>query len=331
MRRPRWRSRRPSRRSRRPTATTMRTPAITAAQQMVGDLTGHVRRQDVDDPGGSRSKLDHVRDRCLTAPSSRCSTSRRSRPFLKNIATKVKPRAGVGDLPEGPQRADRRRRGRGATVASSIRRRPSAAIAAAIKARGTGAAAKPIEVELASVAPKLTTAQAVKRAPAHGAAGHLEDVVPGQRAQLLRREHLAAGRDHRRHRPLSGPAVRVVERARARSTRRAGYGPGGFIAGDHTEPTGALGGGHVLQLHDAVQRRAAGRPADGRPVESQVLHQSLSAGSRRHRVQDPQRQPDASASRTTRRARSSSGRSAIAPAVGAGSATRSGACRMVGR
>ena len=41
-----------------------------------------------------------------------------------------------------------------------------------------------------------------------------------------------------------------------------GYGAGGFIAGDHTEPTGRPGGRDVLELHDPVQRGAPRGAAD---------------------------------------------------------------------
>ena len=47
---------------------------------------------------------------------------------------------------------------------------------------------------------------------AHDAARLMADVLPDQRAQLLRRQHLAARADHQRDRAQAGPALRVVER-----------------------------------------------------------------------------------------------------------------------
>ena len=78
--------------------------------------------------------------------------------------------------------------------------------------------------------------------PADGQARVVEDVVPGQRAQLLRGEHLAAGEDHRRNGAVPGQRFEWWS-ALGPVTPARGFGPGGFIAGDHTEPTGALGGG----------------------------------------------------------------------------------------
>ena len=48
-------------------------------------------------------------------------------------------------------------------------------------------------------------------------------------------------------------------------TTARGFGLGGFIAGDHTDPTGRDGRRDVLELDDAVQRRAPRRAHDGRP------------------------------------------------------------------
>ena len=143
-------------------------------------------------------------------------TTPRSRPFLKNIAKVGQARAGVGDVPQGTQRPDRRGRraranGRKLDTAATV-----AAIAAAIKARGTGAAAKPIAVEVASVAPKFTTEQAVKRGPLMEALGTWKTWFPVSErnyfgANIWRPAEIIDGTVL-----MPGPAVRVVERARAR-------------------------------------------------------------------------------------------------------------------
>ena len=118
----------------------------------------------------------------------------------------------------------------------------SAAIAAAINARTSGGAAKPVEVKVASVAPKLTTEQAVKRGPLMEPLGTWKTWFPVSErnyfganiwrpAEIIDGTVLYPGQTFEWWSAL-GP----VNSAR-------GYGPGGFIAGDHTEPTGALGGG----------------------------------------------------------------------------------------
>ena len=139
-----------------------------------------------------------------------------------------------------------------------------ARIAAEVEARGTGRPSASVAVAVATILPKLTTEEAQKIAPLMMQLGIVEDLVPGQRAQLLRRQHLAAREVHQRHGALARPDVRVVAGGRpdhvgSRVRARRLHSP------NHTEPTGRTRRRDVLELDDAVQRRPAGRPADGRP------------------------------------------------------------------
>ena len=162
-------------------------------------------------------------------------------PFLKNIAKVVK---------QAPVSATflKARNGRivGVVAASNGRKLDTkatvAAIAAAIKARGEGATPKPVAVELTSVAPKLTTAQAVKRAPLMQALGTWKTWFP-----VSERNYFGAN-IWRPAEVIDGTVLYPGQRfewwsALGPVSSATGYGPGGFIAGDHTEPTGALGGG----------------------------------------------------------------------------------------
>jgi vancomycin resistance protein YoaR len=162
-------------------------------------------------------------------------------PFLSNIAKTVK---------RAPVSASflKTRGGRivGVVAATNGRKLDTAAtasaIAAAIKARGTGAAPAPVEVEVASVAPKFTTAQAVKRGPLMQALGTWKTWFPvGERnyfgANIWRPAEVIDG-------TVLMPGQRFEWWSALGTVSSAtGYGPGGFIAGDHTDPTGALGGG----------------------------------------------------------------------------------------
>ena len=207
----------------------------------------------------------------------------------------------------------------------------TAAIAKVVEARAgwvTGANVK--------VPPGAGRAQADHRGgvpdrPGHADPGHVEDVVPRERPQLLRGEHLDPGQDHRRHRAAPRPEVRVVERGRAghavtrvRSRRVHRRQPHGADRRPRRR--------HVLELDDAVQRGPARRPADGRPLESQVLHLPLPARPRRDGVEDARRrQPD----HVVHQRHEAPGRDPDVPlharAAGAGSATRSGASRTAAR
>jgi vancomycin resistance protein YoaR len=116
------------------------------------------------------------------------------------------------------------------------------AIAANIAARGTGAAPKPVKAVVATVQPKVTTAAAQKSGSAMVRLGAWKTWFPisdhnffganiWQPAKFIDGTVLAPGQTFE-----WWSAIGPVTRAR-------GFGLGGFIAGDHTEPTGAMGGG----------------------------------------------------------------------------------------
>jgi vancomycin resistance protein YoaR len=116
------------------------------------------------------------------------------------------------------------------------------AIAANVSARGTGSAAKPVKVVVAAVQPKVTTAAAQKSGSVMTLLGAWKTWFPisdhnffganiWQPAKFIDGTVLAPGQTFE-----WWSAIGPVTRAR-------GFGLGGFIAGDHTEPTGAMGGG----------------------------------------------------------------------------------------
>ena len=118
----------------------------------------------------------------------------------------------------------------------------AAAIAGAIAERGKGAAPAPVNVKVAQVAPKLTTEEAVKKGPLLTRLGMWKTWFPvsdhnffganiWQPAKIIDGTVLFPGQRFEWWSAI-GPV-----------STSTGFGPGGFIAGDHTEPTGALGGG----------------------------------------------------------------------------------------
>ena len=214
--------------------------AITAAQQMDGDLEVTF--------GETKWKIRAARVRSwitfetdahgATVP---VLDETKIGPFLKNIAAKVR-RAPVSATFLKAQNG----RIVGVVAASNGRKLDTkatvAAIAAAIKARGEGDTPKPIAVELASVAPKFTTEQAVKRGPLMQALGTWKTWFP-----VSERNYFGAN-IWRPAEIIDGTVLYPGQRfewwsALGPVNAARGYGPGGFIAGDHTEPTGALGGG----------------------------------------------------------------------------------------
>ena len=230
----------PSRRSRRPTAMPMRPPPSAAAEQMIGEL---VRSRSASRSG--RSERQRVRAGSRSRPS-----PRRAVPVLDE--TKIRPvpeehregreaGTGVGDVPEGPEWADRRRGGgeqrpqarhqgdrgrdRGRHQGSRRRRRT--------QARRGRTGERP---------PEAHDRAGGQTGPSDAGPRDLEDVVPGQRAQLLRREHLAPGRDHRWHGPLSRPAFEWWSAFGPVSSAR-GMDRVGSSRATTRSPTGALGGG----------------------------------------------------------------------------------------
>jgi vancomycin resistance protein YoaR len=120
--------------------------------------------------------------------------------------------------------------------------RTAAAIAAALLDRAGGAPVAPVKVKTAKVEPKLTTAEAVKKGPLMVMLGSWKTWFPvsernywganiWQPAKIIDGKVLMPGQ-----RFEWWSAIGPVNSA-------TGFGPGGFIAGNHTEPTGALGGG----------------------------------------------------------------------------------------
>ncbi len=117
-----------------------------------------------------------------------------------------------------------------------------AAIARAVTERAGGAAAQPVAAQTATVPPKVTTAQAQKNGTLMVMLGSWKTWFPvsernfyganiWQPAKFIDGTVLAPGQTFEWWHAI-GPV-----------TRARGFGLGGFIAGDHTEPTGAMGGG----------------------------------------------------------------------------------------
>ncbi len=116
------------------------------------------------------------------------------------------------------------------------------AIAEVLANRAGGRPAAPVPVRLVKLAPALTTADATKQAPQMVKLGSWKTWFPVSErnffganiwlpARIIDGTVLYPGQTFEWWR-----AIGTVSPAR-------GFGPGGFIAGDHTEPTGALGGG----------------------------------------------------------------------------------------
>ena len=116
------------------------------------------------------------------------------------------------------------------------------AIARAIAERGNGADAQPVEIVVAKVPPKVTTAEAEKRGSQMVMLGSWKTWFPVSErnfhganiwlpAKFINGTVLMPGQTFEWWRAV-GPV-----------TTARGFGLGGFIAGDHTEPTGAMGGG----------------------------------------------------------------------------------------
>jgi vancomycin resistance protein YoaR len=132
-------------------------------------------------------------------------------------------------------------------VASSVgrkidRKETVAAIVAELQARAAGGAPSPVRVQTIPLAPKLATSEAAKKAPVMSLLGSWQTWFPiSERnyfganiwvpAQLINGTVLKPGQSFD-----WWNAIWPVTPAR-------GFGPGGFISSDHTEPTGALGGG----------------------------------------------------------------------------------------
>jgi vancomycin resistance protein YoaR len=116
------------------------------------------------------------------------------------------------------------------------------AIAEVLASRGGGGTPTSVAARVTKVAPKFSTAEALKQAPQMVKLGSWKTWFPiSERnyfganiwlpAKIIDGTVLFPGQTFEWWR-----AIGSVSPAR-------GFGPGGFIAGDHTEPTGALGGG----------------------------------------------------------------------------------------
>jgi vancomycin resistance protein YoaR len=141
------------------------------------------------------------------------------------------------------------RRGKivGVVAASDGRRLDKAATAAAIAEtlaqRAMGATVGSVKAQVEKVPPKLSTAEALKKgAPLMQRLGSWKTWFPvGERNYNGANIWLPA-------KIIDGTVLMPGQRfewwsALGPVTTARGFGPGGFIAGNHTEPTGALGGG----------------------------------------------------------------------------------------
>ena len=116
------------------------------------------------------------------------------------------------------------------------------AIRDALVRRAYGAAATPVAVRVAKVAPKLTTEAALRKGPLMQKLGSWKTWFP------VNDHNFFGANIWRPAQIIDGTVLYPGQRfewwsAVGPVTPSRGFGPGGFIAGDHTEPTGALGGG----------------------------------------------------------------------------------------
>ena len=118
----------------------------------------------------------------------------------------------------------------------------SAEIAKVVEARAGWVKGANVKVRLAPVAPKLTTEQAARTAPVMQILGTWKTWFPVNDHNFFGANIWIPARI------IDGTVLRPGQRfewwsALGPVTPSRGFGPGGFIAGNHTEPTGALGGG----------------------------------------------------------------------------------------
>jgi vancomycin resistance protein YoaR len=116
------------------------------------------------------------------------------------------------------------------------------AIANALATRVSGTPPAPVPAVVTRLAPKLATSEAAKHGPLMVRLGMWKTWFPvSERNYFGANIWLPA-------RIIDGTVLRPGQRfewwsAVGPVTTARGFGPGGFIAGDHTDPTGALGGG----------------------------------------------------------------------------------------
>jgi vancomycin resistance protein YoaR len=118
----------------------------------------------------------------------------------------------------------------------------TAAIVAELERRAGGETPKAVKVEIARQAPKLTTEEATKKAPLMSRLGSWQTYFPiSERNYFGANIWLPA-------QIINGTVLKPGQRFEWWSglgpvTSARGFGLGGYIAGDHTDPTGAMGGG----------------------------------------------------------------------------------------
>ena len=115
-------------------------------------------------------------------------------------------------------------------------------IAAELRARADGAAPSRIALDVARVEPKLTTAQAKQTAARMKRLSSWKTWFP------IADRNFWGANIWIPAKLINGTVLQPGEtfdwwEAVGPVTRARGFGPGGYIAGDHTEPTGAMGGG----------------------------------------------------------------------------------------
>lgn len=118
----------------------------------------------------------------------------------------------------------------------------AAAISDALAQQGAGATPAAVQVKLSEVAPKLTTEQAGAKGPVMSMLGSWKTWFP------ISDHNFFGANIWQPARIIDGMVLKPGQQAEWWSaigpvSPARGFGPGGFIAGDHTEPTGALGGG----------------------------------------------------------------------------------------
>jgi vancomycin resistance protein YoaR len=118
----------------------------------------------------------------------------------------------------------------------------TAAIVAELERRAAGETPKAVKIEIARQAPKLTTEEATKKAPLMSRLGSWQTYFPiSERNYFGANIWLPA-------QIINGTVLKPGQRFEWWSglgpvTSARGFGLGGYIAGDHTDPTGAMGGG----------------------------------------------------------------------------------------
>ncbi len=118
----------------------------------------------------------------------------------------------------------------------------SAAIVAALGDRAAGSEPAGVAVKTLKIAPKLTTEEAAKRGPVMSLLGTWKTWFP------ISDHNFFGANIWQPAKIINGTVLYPGQRFEWWSrvgpvTPARGFGPGGFIAGNHTEPTGALGGG----------------------------------------------------------------------------------------